>query len=87
MATLAHRLFRLILFAGLFVLSVRYIHTYPMPMTQDQQQHLIEISEKVGVRDAEALYIFTMSCVDLVATILAYRVIMRLSRCAARRAK
>lgn len=80
MATLAHRALRLVLFIGLFILSVRYIHTYPIPMTQDQQQDLIVISGKLGVRDAEALYIFTMCFVDLIASILAYRMIMSVSR-------
>lgn len=80
MATLAHRALRLVLFIGLFILSVRYIHTYPIPMTQDQQQDLIVISGKLGVRDAEALYIFTMCFIDLIASILAYRMIMSVSR-------
>lgn len=80
MAALAHRALRLVLFIGLFILSVRYIHTYPIPMTQDQQQDLIVISGKLGVRDAEALYIFTMCFVDLIASILAYRMIMSVSR-------
>ena len=54
MATLARRMLRLLLFFGLFFLAVRFVHTYPIPMTQDQQQHLIVISEEMGVRDAEA---------------------------------
>jgi hypothetical protein len=78
MATLVRRVFKALLFCGLFFLSVRYVHTYPMPMTQDQQQQLIVISDKLGVHDAEALYIFTMSFIDLIVTILAYMVIMRL---------
>lgn len=85
MATLARRIPKLILFAGLLFLSIRYVHTYPIPMTQDQQQRLIVISEKLGVRDAEALYIFTMCFIDLVVTTLTYRAIIRVSRFMARR--
>lgn len=80
MAKLARRILRLMLFAGLLCLSVRYVHTYPIPMTQDQQQDLIVISERLGVRDAEALYIFTMCFIDLVATLLAYGMIVKLLR-------
>jgi len=85
MAILVRRIFKTLLFCGLFFLSVRYVHTYPMPMTQDQQQRLIVVSDKLGVRDAEALYIFTMYLIDLMVTIFAYMVIIRLWRWTQRR--
>ena len=87
MATLARRMLRLLLFFGLFFLAVRFVHTYPIPMTQDQQQHLIVISEEMGVRDAEALYIFTMCFIDLVAAIVAYLAIMRFFRYVGKRVR
>ncbi|CAN0621305.1 protein of unknown function [Burkholderia multivorans] len=61
-------------------LSGRYVHTYPIPMTPDQQQQLIVISEKFGVDDYELLYIGTMVLADLIATIVAYVLIMKLWR-------
>ena len=55
MATLVRRIFKTLLLCGLFFLSGRYVHTYPIPMTPDQQQQLIVISEKFGVDDYELL--------------------------------
>lgn len=49
-------------------------------MTPDQQQQLIVISEKFGVDDYELLYIGTMVLADLIATIVAYVLIMKLWR-------
>jgi len=49
-------------------------------MTPDQQQQLIVISEKFGVDDYELFYIGAMALVDLVATTVAYVLIMKLWR-------
>jgi hypothetical protein len=80
MATLVRRISKTLLFCGLFFLSGRYVHTYPIPMTPDQQQQLIVISEKFGVDDYELFYIGAMALVDLVATTVAYVLIMKLWR-------
>lgn len=80
MATLVRRISKTLLFCGLFFLSGRYVHTYPLPMTPDQQQQLIAISEKFGVDDYELFYMGAMALVDLAAAILAYMLIMKLWR-------
>jgi len=78
MATLVRRIFKLALFIGLFLLSVRYIHTYPLPMPEDQIMFWIEASDRLGISDSDNLYIPTMVVIDLIVTILAYVAIMKL---------
>lgn len=80
MATLAHRLCKLIFFVVLFLLAVRYVHTYPSPMTLEQQQILIEISEKLGATDYELFYISAMIAIDLIVAIVLYVTIMKIWR-------
>ncbi|MGF6879254.1 hypothetical protein OKW35_008775 [Paraburkholderia sp. MM5477-R1] len=80
MATLARRLCKLFLFLALFLLSVRYVHTYPSPMTLEQQQILIEISDKLEVADYELLYIGAMTAIDLIVAIVLYVLIVKIWR-------
>ncbi|WP_395063424.1 hypothetical protein [Paraburkholderia silvatlantica] len=53
MGTLAPKAAKVLLFCALFLLAGRYVHTYPMPMTLQQQHYLIVISEAFGVADYE----------------------------------
>ncbi|RDS79080.1 hypothetical protein DWU98_19585 [Dyella monticola] len=71
---------RAILFIGLYDLALRFVHTYPVPMPPDQQNILFLLSEKLGIRDPDDLYIFGFATIDLVVTILAYRAVIRLWR-------
>jgi hypothetical protein len=49
-------------------------------MTLEQQQILIEISEKLGVTDYELFYIGAMIAIDLIVTIVLYVTIMKIWR-------
>jgi hypothetical protein len=80
MATLVRRAIKVVLFCVLFLLAVRYVHTYPMPMTQQQQHYLIVISERFGVDDYELFYIGAMVVIDLIVAIAVYVVILKLWR-------
>ncbi|MBB5508326.1 hypothetical protein HDG35_004607 [Paraburkholderia sp. JPY681] len=37
MATLVRRVFKVVLFCGLFYLALRYVHTYPWPMPKSHR--------------------------------------------------
>jgi hypothetical protein len=78
MATLVRRIFKVALFVGLFLLSMRYIHTYPLPMTLPQQNYLIVISGKFGVRDYEGFYLSAVAIVNLIVAAFEYVTIMKL---------
>lgn len=80
MGTLARKAAKVLLFCGLFLLAVRYVHTYPLPMTLQQQHFWIVVSEKFGVADSELFYIGTMVIIDLFVTIVAYAMLMKLWR-------
>jgi hypothetical protein len=80
MATLARRLFKLALFVGLFLLSVRYVHTYPMPMPESQLSTWLSVANGIGIRDPDDLYIPVMIVVELIVTLLVYMAIVRLWR-------
>jgi hypothetical protein len=49
-------------------------------MTLEQQQLLIEISDKLGVTDYELLYIGAMITIDLIVAIVLYVMIMKIWR-------
>ncbi|WP_250488372.1 MULTISPECIES: hypothetical protein [unclassified Caballeronia] len=57
-----------------------YVHTYPTPLTLRQQEILIGVSDWLGVRDYDGLYVFSMAALDLLVAIVAYKVIMKLWR-------
>lgn len=78
MATLVRRISKTLLFCGLFFLAGRYVHTYPIPMTMGQQHQLIVISEAFGVRDYELFYIGSMALIDVIVTIVAYTLAIKL---------
>jgi hypothetical protein len=80
MAALARRLAKAALFACLFLVSMRYIHTYPLPITVDQQQRLIDIAAIFGVVDTEGFYLSVVTIVNLLAAATEYWVIMAVYR-------
>lgn len=80
MATPARRLFKMALFIGLFFFSVRYVHTYPWPMPDDQQRILWNVSRWLGVRDPDDVYFVGFVTIQLIGTAVAYITIMRLWR-------
>jgi hypothetical protein len=80
MATLARRIAKTLLFAGLFLLSVRYVHTYPLPMPESQLHVWLLIARRLGIHDPDDLYIPVMLVIELIATIVTYVLILRLWR-------
>lgn len=80
MEKLARRIAKILLFLGLFLLSGRYVHTYPLPMTLTQQHYLSMISDWFGVDDYELFYIGSMIVIDLIVTVVVYSMLMRLWR-------
>ena len=80
MATLARRLLKTVLFFGLFFLSVGYVHTYPVPMTEEQLEILLSICDALKIRDPDDLYIPAMLALEILTTIVAYLLIIKLWR-------
>ncbi|EDZ99394.1 conserved hypothetical protein [Burkholderia sp. H160] len=80
MATLAHRLFKVALFFGLFVVSIRFVHTYPDPMTESQLDAWWCASDWLGIRDPEDLYFVVWVTIELIVAALAYVAIIKLWR-------
>ncbi|MCG5078059.1 hypothetical protein L5014_32790 [Paraburkholderia sp. RG36] len=80
MATLARRFIKVVLFVGLFVLSVRYVHTYPLPMPESQLSVWLSVSNRMGIRDPDDLYIPVMILIEVIVTIFLYAAIVKLWR-------
>jgi hypothetical protein len=78
MATLARRGFKVLLFIGLFILSVKYVHTYPQPMTESQLHLLLGICSRLGIHDPDDLYIPAMMVVEFVVTVIVYALVLKL---------
>ena len=77
MATLVRRLCKVVLFVGLFLLSVRYVHTYPWPMPESQALAWLSIANGFGLHDPDDVYIPVMVVIELIVTILAYKGIVK----------
>ncbi|HTH61353.1 MAG TPA: hypothetical protein VL689_14470 [Paraburkholderia sp.] len=73
-------LVKTVLFLAIYALALRLIHTYPLPMPEDQQHILFAISQTMGIRDPDDLYIITFAVVDLIVAIAAYWSIMKIWR-------
>ena len=80
MATLARRLFKAVLFISLFVLSIRYVHTYPWPMPESHALAWLSIANRFGLHDPDDVYIPAMLALELICTVLVYAAIMALWR-------
>ncbi|CAB3793525.1 hypothetical protein LMG28688_03729 [Paraburkholderia caffeinitolerans] len=80
MATLVRWLFKTILFIGLFLLSVRYVHTYPLPMPENQLSAWLSTANRIGIRDPDDLYIPVMLVIEFIVALLAYTAIIKLWR-------
>jgi len=80
MATVVRRISKVLLFIGLFILSVKYVHTYPQPMTAHQLDVLLRICEKLGIHDPDDFYIPAMRVAELAVTIIVYASMMRIWR-------
>lgn len=79
MATLARRVFKVALFAGLFLLSVRCIGRNG-PMPEGEALRWLSIANGLGLHEADDIYIPVMLSVELLVTVLAYVAIMKLWR-------
>lgn len=80
MGKIVRRAIKILLFSGLFFFSVRYIHTYPLPMPPRHQYYLRLICEQFGVDDYEFFYICAMVAIDLIVTVIVYSMLIRLWR-------
>ncbi|MEW6339782.1 MAG: hypothetical protein RXR20_13580 [Paraburkholderia sp.] len=80
MAILARRLGKTLLFVGLFFLSIRYVHTYPVRMPESQLDAWLSAANRLGIRDPDDLYIPVMLMIELIASIAAYVLVLRLWR-------
>ncbi|MCG5075186.1 hypothetical protein [Paraburkholderia tagetis] len=80
MATRVRRLFKIALFIGLIVLSVRYVHPYPYEWTETQMRAWLYTSQALGIRDPEDLYFVVWLTIELIVAVLAYVAIIKLWR-------
>ncbi|SMG25673.1 hypothetical protein SAMN06265784_102457 [Paraburkholderia susongensis] len=87
MATLARRVFKVVLFCGLFRLLLPYVHPYPVEWTESQSLAWLHAANRLDIRDPDDLFFWVTVAMNLIATTLAYVVIMRLWRHYRRRKK
>lgn len=77
MGIVVRRLFKVALFIGLFCLAVPYVHTYPIPMPENQARAWLHAANWLGIRDPDDLYIPLILLADLIVATLAYLAIMK----------
>ena len=77
MATLARRLFKMALFIGLFLLSVRCIGRNGA-MPESEALRWLSIAQNLGLHEADDVYIPVMLTFDLLVATLAYMMITKL---------
>lgn len=76
MATLVRRLFKVALFIGLVLLSVRYIPLSDK-LTLAETRAWIRASDWLGVDDPDDFYFVVWLTIDLIVAVLTYVVIMK----------
>jgi hypothetical protein len=79
MATLVRRLFKVALFVGLSLLSLRYVRPH-RTWTEGEANAWWRASDWLGIRDPEDLYIGVWMTIELTVAVLAYMAIMNLGR-------
>lgn len=85
MEALVRKTVKTLLFVTIFFYSVRYVHLYPVPMPDYQVRMLFDISDRLGIRDPEDLYVYAILAVNLVVSVVAYRLLIKLWRACARK--
>ncbi|EDZ98517.1 conserved hypothetical protein [Burkholderia sp. H160] len=80
MAKLARRLFKVVLFCGLFRLLLPYVHPYPVEWTESQSLAWLHVANRLGIRDPNDLFFWVTVAMNLIATTLAYVAVMKLWR-------
>lgn len=79
MATRAHRLFKIALFIGLYLLSIRYL-PFSNVWSPSEARVWFAVSDWLGVSDPDNLYFVTWLAIELIVAVLVYVVIVRLWR-------
>ncbi|NML34068.1 hypothetical protein [Paraburkholderia antibiotica] len=79
MATLAHRAFKVVLFIGLCLLSIRYI-PFSYEWSPREARAWFAASALLGVHDPDDLYFLVWVTIELIVAVLAYIGIMKLWR-------
>jgi hypothetical protein len=80
MAALVRRVFKVVLFCGLFRLLLPYVHPYPVEWTDSQSLAWLHVANRLGIRDPDDLFFGVTVAMNLIATTLAYVAIMKLWR-------
>nr|WP_244135194.1 MULTISPECIES: hypothetical protein [unclassified Burkholderia] len=80
MITLVRRIFKVALFVGLFRLSVPFVHTYPVTMSESQALAWLRVANRLGIRDPDDLYIPLVLLTNVIVATFAYMAIMKLRR-------
>ncbi|GAB7537702.1 hypothetical protein [Burkholderia sp. 3C] len=80
MATLARRVFKAVLFCGLFRLLLPYVHPYPVEWNESQSRAWLHTANRLGIRDPDDLFFWVTVAMNLVATTLAYIAVVKLWR-------
>jgi hypothetical protein len=80
MAALARRVFKVVLFFGLFRLLLPYVHPYPVEWTDSESLAWLHAANRLGIRDPDDLFFWVTVSMNFIATTLAYAAIMKLWR-------
>lgn len=78
MATLVRRLFKVVLFIGLFFLCVRLIGGNNGPIPDSEALRWLSIANGLGLREASDVYVPVYVTISLTIAVFAYRSIMKL---------
>jgi hypothetical protein len=80
MTILSRRLFKVLLFCGLFRLLLPYVHPYPVEWTDSQSLEWLHAANRLGIRDPDDLFFWVTVAMNLIATAIAYGAIIKLWR-------
>jgi hypothetical protein len=81
MSRAERRATKIVLFSGLFLFSLIFVRPLHDEWSQAEMRAWLYTSQALGIRDPEDLHTLVWTTIELIVTVLAYVVIVKLWRC------
>ncbi|UUE10468.1 hypothetical protein NMX13_02350 [Dickeya zeae] len=71
------QLVKILFFLILYVISLHYIHPYPITFTRSMTDQLVTVANYLGFSDPEWFYLLAVLMINMMITVVLYRLSMR----------
>ncbi|WP_219952505.1 hypothetical protein [Dickeya zeae] len=71
------QLVKILLFLIIYIVSLGYIHPYPITFTRSMTDQLVTVANYLGFSDPEWFYLLTVLMINMMITVVLYGLSMR----------